>query len=319
MADQLSFSTALAVLIITPEFFLPLRALAIRYHAGAAGRTAAERLTSILETPPSRTGPPSHAVAVPTASPAARSVAEPIRFREVWFGHRPDAPVLQGFDLDVAPGRLLALVGASGAGKSTTLALLLRFAELDRGTIHVGDTDLRSIPPADWRSQVAWVPQRPNLGSGTIADAIALADPEVDDEAVVAAARLAQADTFVRRLRRGYATPIGESGVRLSGGQRQRLALARAFLRDGPVLILDEPTSHLDARTEAGVVDAIRSRVPGRVVLVVSHRRRVVEAADEVAVMEAGRIVQSGTPDQLADREGPYRRIVAASRPERLA
>jgi thiol reductant ABC exporter CydD subunit len=314
MAGQLAFPTALAVLIITPEFFLPLRHLAIRYHGGAAGRTAAERIVQILGTPPgSASAPIGRPMGQPIRSPGPAVAG--VSLDDVWFGYHADAPVLRGLDLRLTAGQLVALVGASGSGKSTAMALLLRFGEPDRGAIRVGDVDVRDLDPMGWRSLIGWTPQRPNLGSGSIADAIALSDPAVSRSDIVAAARLAQADGFIRRLPAGYETPIGEGGVRLSGGQRQRLALARALLRDVPVLALDEPTSHLDGATEAAVVDAIRSRVPGRVVLVVSHRRRLVETADEVVVLDAGRIVQSGSPQELAAVDGPYRRLVAPSDP----
>jgi ABC-type transport system involved in cytochrome bd biosynthesis fused ATPase/permease subunit len=311
MAGQLGFATALAVLIITPEFFLPLRQLAVRYHGGAAGRTAAERLLAILERapatgareagpePPEPPDPPEadeapeadETSAVPAAGATIPGPTETraIRFEDVWFEHLLGSPVLRGLDLELAPGRLVALVGPSGAGKSTLLSLLLRFADPSRGHIRVGDVDLADLDPDAWRSGLSWLPQRPHLGSGSIGEAIALARPEAGQSEVVAAASLAGADEFIDRLPAGYESPIGEGGIRLSGGQRQRVALARAFLRDGPVWLLDEPTAHVDIATEARILEAVRGRVPGRIVLVATHRRGLIEAADQVVLLGAGR------------------------------
>jgi ABC-type multidrug transport system fused ATPase/permease subunit len=202
--------------------------------------------------------------------------------------------VLHDLDLRLEPGRMVALAGASGAGKSTLLALLLRFVEPSRGRVLVGSTDLATLEPDEWRSRMTWLPQRPHLGSGTIAEAIAPADPDVPREDIVAAAVLAGADAFITRLPAGYDTHIGEGGVRLSGGQRQRIGLARAFLRQASVVLLDEPTAHLDDAAEARVIAALGRLVPGRIVIAVTHRRMVMEAADEVVVMERGRALPVG-------------------------
>jgi ATP-binding cassette subfamily C protein CydD len=319
MADGLAFSTALAVLIVTPEFFLPLRQLAIRYHGGAAGRTAAQHLLGILDAEQDVQGArvaaeklaPAGQVAAVTQPgwPAGRS----LRLAGIHFAYPGGRSVLQGLDLRLEPGTMVALMGASGAGKSTLLWLLLRFARPDAGAILVDGVDLQLADTSVWRSNVGWVPQRPALGSGSIAEAIAMGRPDADRAAVVAAAEAAHADTFISRLASGYETPIGEGGVRLSGGQRQRLALARAFLREAPVLLLDEPTSHLDEASEEAVAASLRHLTKGRIILVVSHRRRLVESADEVAVLDRGRVVRSGPPQRLEDELSPYRRLVALS------
>ncbi len=221
----------------------------------------------------------------------------------VHFAYPDGRTILRGIDLRLMPGTLVALVGDSGAGKSTVLWLLLRFGRPDMGRIRVGDVDLDLVDTAVWRSRIGWVPQRPALGSGTISGAIAMGQPDVSADAIVAAATAAHADAFIDRLPKGYETPIGEGGVRLSGGQRQRLALARAFLRDAPILLLDEPTSHLDEVSEEAVAASLRRLAAGRIVLVVSHRRRLVDAAQEVLVLDEGRIVQSGRPRQLTDED----------------
>ena len=206
----------------------------------------------------------------------------------------------------------MALVGATGAGKTTVANLLLRFIEPDDGRVFVDDVPLDGIDLAAWRAGVAWVPQRPHLFHGSVADNIRLARPTADDDAVRAAAREAGADAFIVGLANGYGTPVGEDGVRLSGGQRQRIAIARAFLADARLVILDEATSHLDAASEAVIRDAIGRLARRRTVVVVSHRLRLVSLADRVVVMDGGRVVETGAPAELAVGDGPYRRLLAA-------
>ncbi len=227
-----------------------------------------------------------------------------------------DAPALDGLDLTLPARSVVALVGPTGAGKTTVANVLLRFLEPDAGRVLVGDVPLDTIDPGSWRAEVAWVPQRPHLFHGTVADNIRLARPDADDEAVQAAARDAGADGFIAALPAGYATPVGEDGIRLSGGQRQRVAVARAFLADAQLVILDEPTSHLDAESEAVIRDSVTRLARLRTVVIVSHRLRFVSAADLVVVMEAGRVVEVGRPSALAVGAGPYQRLLAAGADE---
>ncbi len=287
---QMPFDHALAVLVITPEFFLPLRQLAIRYHSGSAGRAAAERLFEILDT------------AIPGHAPAIRAVAGEaapiqgvlrgdIRFEDVWFSYDGREPALRGLDLAIPQGTVVALVGATGAGKTTCSSLLLRFVEPDSGRITVGGSVLDEVARAAWLAAVAWVPQRPHLFHGTVADNIRLGRPHATDEQVRSAARAAHAARFIEALPRGYATHIGEAGDRLSGGERQRLAIARAYLKDAPYLVLDEATSHLDAASEAAIGAAIPDLVRGRTVLIISHRQRFAALADNVVTLADGRAV----------------------------
>jgi ATP-binding cassette subfamily C protein CydD len=261
MAGYLPFNRALAVLIITPEFFLPLRQLALKYHAGTAGKAAADRIFAILDTPIK------HARAQATRSVVpARS---DIRFDHVSFAYADgQRPALQDFSLHIPHGQTIALVGATGAGKSTAAQLLLRFIEPDRGSITIGGAPLSEIDLAAWRTNVAWVPQQPHLFHGSIADNIRLARSDASEADVIAAAQAAHAHDFILQLPHGYTTPIGERGARLSGGQQQRLAIARAFLKDAPFLILDEATSHLDAISEAAIQDALDRVMRGRTVLI---------------------------------------------------
>jgi len=314
---SIPFERALAVLIIVPEFFLPLRLLATRYHAGSAGRTAAERMFAILDEPVATTAVTSLAPSIGdgTASPTPIDGTAELVFAGVTVTY-PDrtTPAVAGIDLTIRAGESLALVGATGAGKSTIARLLLRFIEPTDGAILVGDRPLATIDLATWRTHVAWVPQRPHLFEGTIADNIRLAMADADDAAVLAAAAAAGLDDVVRSWPRGLDTLIGERGAWLSGGQRQRIALARAFLSDAPLVILDEVTSQLDPASEERIRAAITRLALERTLVVVSHRMRLVASVDRVVVLDGGRIVETGAPAELAGVGGPYARILAAAR-----
>ncbi|MFE3652502.1 ATP-binding cassette domain-containing protein [Streptomyces sp. NPDC059152] len=199
----------------------------------------------------------------------------------------------------------MALVGPSGAGKSTLLALLLGLVAPDTGRVTAGGVDLAALDPEAWRAQVAWVPQRPYLFAASVADNIRLGRPGATDEEVRAAARAAATDAFIEELPQGYATPLGEHGTGVSAGQRQRLALARAFLKDAPVLLLDEPTAHLDPDSEAAVTRAAVRLMRGRTVIVVAHRTALLPHADRVLTVRAGRVTHApghpaGRPEPLA-------------------
>src|SRR5690606_31105200 len=242
--ERMTFADAFFVLVIAPEFYLSLRMLGTRFHAGMSGFAAAERIFAVLETPPP---------AAPDAPPAALPERiTTVRFERVAFAYDAgERPALNGVSFEIRHGEKVALVGPSGAGKSTIVQLLLRFIEPGGGQITVDGVPLALIPADVWRTQIAWVPQRPHLFQTTIADNIRLARPDAPLEDVVRAAEQAHADEFIRAMPQGYATPIGERGARLSGGQAQRIALARAYLKDAPLLLLDEPTANLDAETEA--------------------------------------------------------------------
>jgi thiol reductant ABC exporter CydD subunit len=275
----LGLEAGLTVLVLAPELYLPLRNLAAQYHASADGLAVAERLLDLLEDADRR---PSGAA----EPPSPRDV--PVRLEGVSFAYpgRP-ARVLDRFDLTLAPGETVALTGPSGAGKSTVAALLLLLAEAAEGRVTAGAVDLAECDPAAWRRRVAWVPQRPTLFRGTVAENIRLGEPEATDAAVRDAAGLAGADGFVRGLPDGYETVVGDGGRPLSAGQARRIALARAFLRDAPFVILDEPTADLDARSAAVVGEAVERLLAGRTVLLVTHRSELEACADRVVILGA--------------------------------
>jgi ATP-binding cassette subfamily C protein CydD len=307
--NLLPFSRALTVLLLTPEFFLPLRQLALRYHAGTAGKAAAQRIFALLDTPQRE----SHAITSPAEVTTQRvPPRSDICFTDVHYAYDGgQRPALNGLSLNVSNGQTLALVGSSGAGKSTVASLLLRFIEPDAGTISVGGEPLHAFDRATWRSLVGWVPQQPHLFHGTIADNIRLARPDAGLEDVEAAARAAHAHSFIQALPLGYDTSIHERGTRLSGGQRQRIAIARTYLKDPPILILDEATSHLDTENEAMIQDALVRLMRGRTVLIIAHRLAMVYHADQIVVMDQGRAIERGTPRALLRAGGMYQTLVS--------
>ncbi|WP_051740641.1 thiol reductant ABC exporter subunit CydD [Kitasatospora sp. MBT66] len=312
----LDLRTALVVLFLAPEAYLPLRAAGAAFHDSAEGIAVTERVFALLDDAddtggangagdPDRAngaGDPDDAVTAPTArllvkdpvpAPAPVPEARTARLRlEGVTVHHPDraAPALADVSLTVHPGEHLALVGPSGAGKSTLLALLLGFVTPGAGRVLVDGTDLAALDPDAWLAQVAWVPQRPHLFATSVADNIRLGRPDATDAEVRAAARAACADGFIAALPQGYDTVLGEHGAGLSAGQRQRTALARAFLKDAPVLLLDEPTAHLDPESEAAVTGATAELMRGRTAIVVAHRTGLLPHADRILTVRDGTV-----------------------------
>ena len=280
---NVGFEPALTVLVLAPELYLPLRNLAAQFHASADGAAVAQRMLDRAEGAPVSSGD------ALVDDPAAVTIA----FERVSFRYPTrDRDALGDVDLELRPRETVALVGASGGGKSTLAALLLRFAEPTSGRILVGTDDLAGLDAAGWRRSIAYVPQRPTLFRGTVADNIRLGDAHADDAGVREAARLAGAHDFVSGLPAGYATLVGDGGRTLSTGERRRIALARAFLRDAPLVILDEPTADLDDASAELAREAIERLRVGRTVLLIAHRPELAAVADRVVVVDAGRVFE---------------------------
>ena len=241
--------------------------------------------------------------------PTAESLAEPqgeVEFKDVEFSYGEAKPVLRGVNLLVSPGERVGLVGRSGSGKTTMLALLQRQYDIGGGRITIDGADIAALNRDSLSAAISVVSQDVQLFHRSVMENIRYGRPEAADEEVVEAASAAFADAFIRALPQGYATPVGERGLRLSGGQRQRLAIARAFLRDAPILLLDEATSALDSESEASVHEALNQLAAGRTVIAVAHRLSTLREFDRIIVMESGRIVDQGSPEELANRPGPY-------------
>ncbi|MEU5399701.1 thiol reductant ABC exporter subunit CydD [Streptomyces sp. NPDC005963] len=310
--------TGLVILVLAPEAYLPIRMVGTQYHAAAEGLSAAEEIFDVLETDSVRSGQndtgkvPAQPLRGPLESGAAvdvvpavgagvrslvkgvgpaqgRGTAPRVELDAVTVRHSGRSePSLDSTSLDVDSGETVAIVGPSGIGKSTLLDVVLGFMEPTKGRVRIDGTDLQDLDLRRWREQIAWVPQSPYFFAGTIAENVRLARPDADDRAVRDALRNAGADGFVAALPQGIETVLGEDGAGLSAGQRQRLALARAFLADRPLLLLDEPTAALDGETEAAVVDAVRRLAVGRTVLLVVHRPALLAVADRVVTLTRG-------------------------------
>jgi len=284
----LGFRVGLTVLVLAPELYAPLRNLAAQFHASADGAAVADRLLDLAEPTDGRPATPR------LRRPAPDLRVAPIRLERVSFRYpgRP-RPALDDVELELAAGETVALVGSSGAGKSTIASLLLGLAEPTEGRVLADGLDLASLEPGSWRRQLAWLPQRPTLLRATVADNIRLGEPTASLERVRAAAALAGADGFVEGLPDDYETVVGDGARPLSAGQGRRLALARALLRDAPLLILDEPTAHLDAVSAACVTTAIDDLHGRRTILLISHRPELAAHCDRILRIEDGRVVRS--------------------------
>jgi thiol reductant ABC exporter CydD subunit len=277
----LGLEAGLTVLLLAPELYLPMRQLAAQFHASADGLAVAERMLALIDSAPA--AGPGGALAAPSPLEA------PVRLESVSFAY-PARPglVLDELDLELLPRETVALVGRSGSGKTTVASLFLRFAEPASGRISVGDIDLATCRADLWREQIAWVPQHPTIFRGTVADNIRLGKAGATERALRDAAVLAGADRFIQALPLGYETLVGDGGRPLSAGESRRIALARAFLRDAALVILDEPTADLDRTSAAVVAEAVERLRTGRTVLLIAHRPELVEHADRVVSLDGG-------------------------------
>ncbi len=306
---QVDFRSAFFVLLLAPEFYLPLRSLGTHYHARMEAVAAAGDMIELLQQPePKRPdGPEAFAAQAPLS----------LRVESLSFRYR-DRPALDGLSFELKPGERLALVGPSGAGKSTLVQLLLGFMSPDQGAIRVrGDEgewrDLERLRAGDWRRHIAWLPQQPRLFAMTVAENLCLGIDLPGEDALWAALDQASAREFVEQLPRGLDTPVGEGGQGLSGGQRQRLALARLFLRPARLVILDEPTAHLDRPTQQAVAHALEAWTGERSQILIAHRLETVRRADRILVLDRGRVAEQGSHDELLARDGLYRRLLRAA------
>ena len=335
--NGISFESAFLILLLTPEFYRPLQELGVHRHAGMEGNAAAKRIIEILESggvgtdlasvrrsqgsPLPTTGrvqgagrrqadAPTNSLLV-GASACLRLPPLTIALRGVTYTYPGnDRPSLRDITLTLPAHTSTALVGRSGAGKSTLVNALLRFVEIESGEITVNGILLTELPVETWREYIALVPQRPYIFYGSVRENIRLARPTASDREVEEATELAGAATFIDQLPQKYETQIGEQGTRLSAGQIQRLAIARAFLKNAPLLILDEPTSSLDPESEAVIRHALERLMQDRTVLVIAHRYNTIANAGQVLVLQDGQIVEVGHPAEIRSHNGAYAQLM---------
>lgn len=286
------------VLLLAPEFYLPLRNMGTQYHARMEAIGASEQIVKLLDT-----APPARANGTGALDP---HVALKIRFEYVGFAYETERPVLQDIDFELTQGERVALVGPSGAGKTTLSQLLLGFIQPGSGHIRINGTDLRELSEDAWLSQVAWLPQRPTLFHGSILDNIRLGRTDAGLATVREAAALANASGFIERLPQGYDTLVGDRGQGLSGGEIQRIALARAFLKNARLVVLDEASASLDPETEALITESVERLAHERALLIIAHRLETIRRADRILVLDGGRIVERGSHDELLNAGGLY-------------
>ncbi len=295
----ISIGVIQAFILYSKQFTRPINELANLYGQLQTAIAGAERVFAILDSQPE----------VDDGQKALGQVKGDIDFNHIFFSYVPGKPVLKDFDLHVKQGQRIAIVGATGSGKTTVVNLLTRFYDIDQGSILLDGVDIRDIPKRDLRSQIAIVLQDTVLFSDTIAGNIRYGKRDADMDAVKRAAQTANADVFVERLPEGYETPLSESGSNLSQGQRQLLSIARAVLADPSILILDEATSSVDTRTELHIQEAMLALMENRTSLIIAHRLSTIRTADNIIVVDDGRIVESGNHEELLRRQGVYYRL----------
>jgi len=299
----LTLATGLFILLLAPDFYLPLRELGAHYHARATAIGAAEEILTVLRVP------------LPGAGAAAIEIHEPenlhIQCHNIHVSfEKGRRPALKGVSFDLNPAEHVAMLGASGAGKTTIVNLLLGVLQPDQGTVRINDQPLNDLNVDNWRSHIAWIGQNPILFHGTVRENIRMGKPQASYDEIRCAARSARVLDFCMQLPQGLDTIIGEQGLGLSRGQAQRVALARAFLKDAPIIFLDEPTAGLDAENEHLVMDALQNLTAGRMVLLLTHRLANIERSDRILLLESGRIIENGTYTELMAANGKFRRLI---------
>jgi subfamily B ATP-binding cassette protein MsbA len=298
MAGQLTTGDVVLFFAYVANLYNPMKGMARSSYLFSKATVGAERIMEVMSV--------RSEVADRKGARAASQLKGSIAFRDVSFEYEPGRPVLSHINLSIAPGEKIAIVGTTGAGKSTLVSLIPRFYDPQQGAVTIDKEDIRNYSLRSLRDQISLVLQDSLLFSGTIRENIAFGRPDARDEEIVAAAKTANADQFIRGLSDGYETVVAERGTTLSGGQKQRIAIARAILRNAPILILDEPTSGLDAAVEKAVVDALERAAHGRTTLIIAHRLTTVRFAERIIVLDQGRIAEHGTHLELLEREGRY-------------
>jgi ATP-binding cassette subfamily B protein len=313
LAGELEVATYSVLVFLTQRLLWPLTRLGETLDLYQRAMASTRRVLNLLHTPVSIRSGSRHI--------DVGQVAGDVEFRRISFGYDDREPLFTEFSLNVRSGETLAIVGSTGSGKSTLMKLLLRFHDVDGGAILLDGIDIRNLQLGDLRRAIGLVSQDVFLFNGSVRENIAYGKPDASDEEVVAAAVAAEAEQFVRELPDGYETVVGERGIRLSGGQRQRISIARAVLKDPPILVLDEATSSVDNETEAAIQRSIERIAEGRTTIVIAHRLSTIRHADRIVVVENGRIVEEGDHEQLVSHDGLYDRLwrVQTGERERVA